>query len=82
MKTLISSALGALLLVAGGGASAQDEARVSADAERAQSAMNDLGGRLKTALVAKMQAEGPVAAVDFCHEEAPKIAASSAPSAA
>lgn len=76
MKTLISSALGALLLVAGGGASAQDEARVSADAERAQSAMNDLGGRLKTALVAKMQAEGPVAAVDFCHEEAPKIAAS------
>lgn len=75
MKTLISSALGALLLMAGVGASAQDEARVSADAERAQAAMNDLGSRLKTALVAKMQAEGPVAAVDFCHEEAPKIAA-------
>lgn len=75
MKTLISSALGALLLMAGVGASAQDEARVSADAERAQAAMNDLGSRLKTALVAKMQAEGPVAAVGFCHEEAPLIAA-------
>ena len=75
MKTVISSALGALLLVVVVGASAQDEARVSADAERAQAAMNDLGSRLKTALVARMQAEGPVAAVGFCHEEAPLIAA-------
>ena len=75
MKTRISAALAALLLVAGVGASAQVEARVSADAERAQAAMNDLGGRLKTALVAKMQAEGPVAAVGFCREEAPRIAA-------
>lgn len=42
--------------------------------QRAQEAMADLGQRLKTALTEKMQAEGPVAAVDFCHEEAPLIA--------
>lgn len=75
MKIMISSALGALLLVVGVAALAQDDARVSADAERAQAAMNDLGSRLKTALVAKMQAEGQVASVGFCHEEAPLIAA-------
>ncbi len=43
--------------------------------QRAQAAMADLGQRLKAALTEKMQAEGPVAAVDFCHEEAPLIAA-------
>lgn len=42
---------------------------------RAQAAMDDLGQRLKAALTQKMQAEGPVAAVGFCHEEAPAIAA-------
>lgn len=42
---------------------------------RAQSAMGDLGQRLKAALSAKMQSEGAVAAVDFCHVEAPLIAA-------
>lgn len=42
---------------------------------RAQDAMADLGKRLKTALSEKMEAEGAVAAVDFCHVEAPQIAA-------
>lgn len=42
---------------------------------RAQAAMVDLGQRLRSALQAKMQAEGPVAAVDFCHVNAPRIAA-------
>ena len=43
--------------------------------QRAQDAMADLGKRLKTALTEKMEAEGAVAAVDFCHVEAPLIAA-------
>ncbi len=42
---------------------------------QAEAAMSDLGQRLRVALTQKMQAEGPVAAVDFCHVEAPKIAA-------
>ncbi len=76
MKTRIPRALGVLLLVAGSVAFAQEDGPSDpADAARAEAAMNDLGGRLKTALTAKMQADGPVAAVGFCREEAPKIAA-------
>ena len=45
------------------------------DQARAQAAMADLGQRLKSALVDKMQREGPVSAVDFCHAQAPVIAA-------
>ena len=70
MNRWISGALGALLLAAGGAALAQS------DEARADAAMKDLGQRLKSALVVKMQTEGPVAAVGFCHQEAPKIAAS------
>ncbi len=53
------------------------EAARSADAEtvRAQAAIADLGQRLRSALMARMQAQGAVGAVDFCHEEAPTIAA-------
>lgn len=42
---------------------------------QAEAAMSDLGQRLRSELTQKMQADGPVAAVDFCHLEAPKIAA-------
>ncbi len=47
----------------------------AAQLHRGREAMADLGQRLKAALVQKLQAEGPVAAVNFCHEEAPRIAA-------
>ena len=76
MNRWISGALGALLAASGATLAQSDEARVATDEARADAAMKDLGQRLKGALVAKMQAEGPVAAVGFCHQEAPKIAAS------
>jgi len=68
----------ALVLLAGLitlGAARAEEAEVPPDEARAQAAIADLGQRLKGALMSKMQSEGPVAAVDFCHVEAPKIAA-------
>mgnify|MGYP001358464903 CR=1 FL=1 len=70
----------ALALLLGGvsaAATAQEPAVAdaeSADVRRAQAAIADLGQRLRAALVRKMQSEGPVAAVDFCHVEAPVIA--------
>ncbi len=42
--------------------------------ELAQSAGQEFSALLKSALVARLQAEGPVAAIDFCHDEAPRIA--------
>jgi cytochrome c556 len=45
------------------------------DRTRAEGAAKDLGLQLRTALVARMEAEGPVAAIDFCHDQAPIIAA-------
>lgn len=44
------------------------------DAARAQAAVNDLGTQLRSALMARVKAEGPVAAIDFCHDQAPLIA--------
>lgn len=44
------------------------------DVQQAQKAMADLGQRLRTALQEKIAAEGAVAAVDFCAEQAPAIA--------
>lgn len=41
---------------------------------RAQAAMQDLGQRLRGALRERMQSEGPIGAVGFCHDEAPGIA--------
>ncbi|MBX3690986.1 DUF3365 domain-containing protein [Dokdonella sp.] len=63
------------LSVAVTAAAAQEAPSPPPDVARAQAAMGDLGKRLKAALMAKMQDEGPIAAVDFCHLEAPKIAA-------
>ena len=42
--------------------------------ERATSAATDFSGRLRSALQERMQSDGPVAAVDFCHAQAPRIA--------
>ncbi|MBK8069071.1 MAG: DUF3365 domain-containing protein [Rhodanobacteraceae bacterium] len=58
-----------LLLVAGAPAHADERVR-------AEAAVKDLGQQLRAALVARMQADGPVAAIDFCHDQAPVIAAS------
>lgn len=44
------------------------------DRARADAAIQDLGSELRGALIARMQADGPVAAIDFCHDEAPRIA--------
>ena len=42
--------------------------------ERAKRAAGDFSGRLRAALTDRMQSAGPVAAVDFCHAQAPVIA--------
>lgn len=43
-------------------------------AEQARAAMGEFGQRLRERLVATMQAEGPVAAIGVCQDEAPQIA--------
>lgn len=48
---------------------------VDPDLQRAQAAMADLGQSLRTALQQKIAQDGIVAAVGFCHDEAPRIAA-------
>lgn len=65
---LLSTSLALLFSQAASAAPADDRARADA-------AIQDLGTELRSALIARMQAEGPVAAIDFCHDEAPKIAA-------
>jgi len=73
MKTL-AIALG--LLMIGSAVSAQDAVNPdAAQIAKAQAAIKDLGQSLRGALVATMQADGPVAAVNFCHDQAPVIAA-------
>lgn len=75
MSVLIHRSIAVMLAAFAVGASAQtQQEQIPPDQARAQAAMADLGQRLKGALVQKMQSEGPVAAVDFCHVEAPKIA--------
>ena len=49
-------------------------AGVDPDLQRAQAAMADLGQSLRTALQQKIAQDGIVAAVGFCHDEAPRIA--------
>ncbi len=60
--------LAAALWVAASAAHADDRAR-------AEAAAKDLGQQLRAALVAKLEADGPVGAIDFCHDQAPTIAA-------
>lgn len=50
-------------------------AAVPAPRERAQAAAKEFSTTLKAALSAQMAQGGTVAAIGFCHEEAPKIAA-------
>jgi len=67
----------ALALLPGTGRAAAGDAAATTDADtaRAQAAMADLGQSLRTALQAKIAQDGAVAAVAFCHERAPLIAA-------
>lgn len=44
-------------------------------AARAQAAGSAFAGALKSALAAKLAEDGTVGAIDFCHDEAPRIAA-------
>ncbi|HQX24638.1 MAG TPA: DUF3365 domain-containing protein [Pseudomonadota bacterium] len=46
-----------------------------AELARAQAAVSDLGQSLRAALKARLEQGGAVDAVDFCHEQAPAIAA-------
>ncbi|GAB3748621.1 c-type heme family protein [Lysobacter olei] len=50
-----------------------DAAPANAEA-RAKAAAADFSGQLKSALMAQLQAGGPVQAVEFCHAQAPRIA--------
>ncbi len=45
------------------------------DLQRAQEAMQDLGATLRSELRARMQQDGPLGAIDFCQQQAPRIAA-------
>ena len=52
-----------------------DASRHEEAATRADTAAREFSQRLQGALRGKMESEGPVAAIDFCHAEAPLIAA-------
>jgi hypothetical protein len=67
----------ALAATLAGAQSPVDAGAEPADAElaRAQAAVADLGQSLRAALKARLEQGGAVAAVDFCHDEAPAIAA-------
>ncbi|MBK6727315.1 MAG: DUF3365 domain-containing protein [Xanthomonadales bacterium] len=67
----------ALALLPGAGRAAAGDAATTPDADtaRAQAAMAELGQSLRTALQAKVAQDGAVAAVAFCHDRAPLIAA-------
>lgn len=56
-------------------AAAPEAAALPPDQARAQAAMAELGTRLRSAMREQMQTRGPIAAVDFCHVQAPQIAA-------
>ncbi len=51
-----------------------EEASPPTDLERAQAAAGEFSTRLRTALREHMGSEGPVSALDFCHDQAPQIA--------
>lgn len=72
---MIRARSGLLALACIVGAADAQTLPAAAEIDRAQSAVQQLGQKLRGALVAKMQAEGAVAAVAFCHAEAPQIAA-------
>jgi len=42
---------------------------------QARTAAQEFSTRLRSALQVRMQADGPIGAIDFCHDEAPRIAA-------
>jgi len=60
-----------LTLAIGAQASAGDQ---PGDAERAQAAVAEFGQALKAELMAAMQSGGPVAAIEVCNIQAPRIA--------
>jgi hypothetical protein len=67
----------ALAATLAGAQSPVDAGAEPADAElaRAQAAVADLGQSLRAALKARLEQGGAVDAVDFCHDQAPAIAA-------
>jgi hypothetical protein len=71
MSNRIALAATALLSIVPLASSADAEA----DRARAEAAVADLGQSLRGALVAAMERSGPVGAVGFCHDEAPRITA-------
>lgn len=78
-QALLAAALSAGLLAAcGPSGPAGDTPALGpdpADMAAARMAASALGSRLKGELTAAMQAGGPIAAIDVCHERAPQIAA-------
>ncbi len=58
----------------GEGVGVPDDAAVQADLEQARGAIRDFAGALQSAL-ARGLADGPAAAIEVCHGEAPEIAA-------
>lgn len=75
-RSMFAPALALALLLGSGRGNAGETAPVAdADAARAQAAMADLGQSLRAALQARIAQDGAVAAVAFCHDRAPLIAA-------
>lgn len=77
LLVLASGLVGCFADVGPAPAESSPDAPVVADSdavERANAAAADFSGRLRAALQERMQSEGPVAAVDFCHAQAPRIA--------
>jgi hypothetical protein len=52
-----------------------EEAPPTSPRERAEAAATDLATTLKTALQTRMQADGPLGAIDFCQQQAPVLTA-------
>jgi hypothetical protein len=63
------------ILLSGGSAAPADPAALRPPRERAEAAATDLATTLKGALQARMQADGPLGAIDFCHQQAPALTA-------
>lgn len=77
MCSLAAAAIAAATVPAGNGQAAASDAASAGEAlavSRAEAAVADLGSSLREALMAEMASKGPVAAIDFCHDQAPRIA--------
>lgn len=75
MRKRFPSFLFAVVIMSTAAAESDPSAPIDPNLQRAQAAMTDLGQSLRGALQQKIAQDGVAAAVAFCHDEAPRIAA-------